>query len=69
MASDLTALQNQVAQNTAVEQSAITLITGLATQIADLKNDPAALQALADQLNTSAASLSAAVAANTPAGP
>ncbi len=69
MASDLSALSAQVAQNTTVEESAVTLITGLAAQIADLKNDPAALQALADSLNKSATDLSAAVAANTPAAP
>ena len=67
MASDLTTLQAQVEKNTTVEESAVTLITGLAAQIASLKNDPAALQALADSLNKSATDLSDAVAANTPA--
>ncbi len=66
---ELDALSAQVAQNTTVEESAVTLINGLAAQIASLKNDPAALQALADSLNKSATDLSAAVAANTPAAP
>lgn len=69
MASDLTALQAQVAQNTTIEESAVTLINGLAQQIADLKNDPAALQALADSLNGSATDLSNAITANTPPPP
>jgi hypothetical protein len=64
MASDLQALTDQVNASIGVEQSAITLIQGLAADIASLKNDPAALQALADQLKTSAANLSAAITAN-----
>lgn len=64
MASDLSVIQAQVEKTIGVEQSAITLIQGLAAQIADLKNDPAALQALADQLSASADALSSAVAAN-----
>jgi uncharacterized phage infection (PIP) family protein YhgE len=65
---DLTA---QVAANTSLEQSAITLIQGLAKQIADAvsNNDSSALQALSSQLNSSAAALAAAVTANTPPVP
>ena len=62
---DLSSLQAQVQQSTEVEQSAITLIEGLAVQIESLKTDPAALQGLADQLRGSAQDLAAAVAANT----
>lgn len=69
VASDLDALTAQVAANTTVEQSAITLINGLAAQIASLKNDPAAIAALAAKLQTSAAALSAAITANTPPPP
>ncbi len=58
-------LQAQVTQNTQVEQSAIVLIQGLAAQIAANATDPAKIQALADQLNTSATALAAAVTANT----
>ncbi len=65
MASDLDALTLQVQKNADVEESAVTLIKGLADQIAALKNDPAALQALADKLSGSATDLAAAVAANT----
>ena len=66
---DLTALTAQVANNTTVEASAVTLIQGLAAQIGAAGTDPVALQALQDQLNTSATALAAAVAANTPATP
>lgn len=65
---DLTA---QVAQNVTVEGSAITLIQGLASQLAALSAaggaTPAQLTALSQQLNTSATPLAAAITANTPA--
>lgn len=64
---DLSGLTAQVTANTDVEASAVTLLNGLAAQIAQLKTDPAALQALSDQLKNSADSLSAAIVANTPA--
>jgi hypothetical protein len=63
----LTELQTQVTESIGVEQSAITLIQGLAAKIQELINsgsDPAALQALVDELNTSEQALSGAVAAN-----
>lgn len=66
---DLTSLQNQVAQNTSVEESAVTLINGLASQLAAAGTDPAKLQALQDSLQASASDLAKAVAANTPAAP
>ena len=66
---DLTALTTQVEQNTAVEASAVTLIQGLAKQIADSATDPAAIAALASKLNASATALAAAITANTPAVP
>lgn len=66
---DLAGLKAEVERNTAVDQSAITLLNGLAAQIESLKTDPAALQALADQLKASSNDLAAAVAANTPASP
>jgi hypothetical protein len=62
-------LTAQVAQNTTIEASAITLIQGLAAQIAAAGTDPAALAALQASLNASATSLAAAIAANTPAAP
>ncbi len=67
MAVDLSALQAEVEQQTAVVQSAITLINGLAQQLRDAAGDPAAVQALADQLDASTQALADAVAANTPA--
>jgi hypothetical protein len=66
---DLTALTAQVAQNTSVEASAVTLIQGLAAQITAAGTDPVALATLTSQLNASAAALSAAITANTPAAP
>lgn len=65
MSAELDALTAAVARDVEVETSAITLINGLAAQIVALKNDPVALQALADSLTTSADALAAAVAANT----
>ncbi len=69
MSTELDALAAQVKANTDLEESAVTLITGLADQLKSAAADPAAVQALADQLKTSAASLAAAVSANTPAAP
>jgi hypothetical protein len=73
MALDITALQTAVANETTVEQSAITLMTGLAAKISALiassgnTVDPVALQAIVDGINQNQAALAAAVAANTPA--
>jgi alanyl-tRNA synthetase len=61
-------LTEQVRQNTNVEQSAVTLIQGIAQKLQDAvsNNDSAALQQLAGQLSSSSAALAAAIAANTP---
>ena len=67
MADDLANLQAQVQANTDVESSAITLIQGIAAQLAAAKNDPVRIQALSTQLKTSADALGAAIVANTPA--
>jgi hypothetical protein len=64
---DLTSLQQQVAENTQVETSAVTLIKGIADRLKAAGTDPVALQTLQDQLHASAAALAAAIAANTPA--
>jgi chromosome segregation ATPase len=69
MSTQLDVLQAQVEKNTTIEESAVVLINGLAAQITALKNDPAALQALADSLNASSTDLSNAIQANTPAPP
>ena len=60
-------LQQKVNAETSVEQSAITLMQGLSEQLKAAQNDPAKIQALADQLDANQAALAAAVAANTPA--
>jgi chromosome segregation ATPase len=71
MALSLTALQTAVAQETTVEQSAITLIKGLASQIQTLIDqsqntvDPVALQTIVTNMTNSQLALAAAVAANT----
>lgn len=66
----LTDLQNQVAAEQTVEQSAITLITNLAGQVAAANGvSPAAVEAVVAQIQSNAAALAAAVAANTPAAP
>lgn len=69
MSAALDSLTAQVAQNTTVEESAVTLINGLAAQITAAGTDPVALAALTTNLNKSASDLAAAVAANTPATP
>lgn len=69
MSKELDDLTAQVAANTQVEQSAVTLIQGIAAQLAAAGTDPVKLQALHDQLKSSADALAAAVAANTPAAP
>jgi hypothetical protein len=67
---DLTA---QVTADTTVEASAVTLINGIAAQLAALVAagtvTPEAVTALSNQLKTSADALSAAITANTPTSP
>jgi hypothetical protein len=69
MAADLDTLKASVQQTTDLEQSAITLITGLAEALraAQAANDPAALQSIIDTMDTQAAALAQAISANTPA--
>lgn len=66
---DLDNITAEVNENTSVVQSAITLLGNLSALITSLKNDPAALQALANQLDANSQQLAAAVVANTPAAP
>jgi hypothetical protein len=66
---DIDRLKAEVAENTAVVDSAIVLITGMADKIRELADDPVELAALADELDASAAKLGAAVAENTPTPP
>lgn len=67
MATDLNSLRAEVERNTEVDQSAITLLNGLSQQLAEIKNDPQAVQELSDQLRNSSDQLAQAVTANTPA--
>jgi hypothetical protein len=69
ISANLQALMTQVAQNTSVEGSAVTLIQGLVAEINNAvgSGDDAALPALTASLSQSATALAAAVAANTPA--
>lgn len=69
MSAELVALQAEVAETAGVVDSAVVLINGLAAQIVELKDDPAALVALAAELSTKTDQLAAAVAANTPPAP
>lgn len=67
MAADLSGLTAAVNANTTVEGSAITLIQQIADQLRNSSGDQAAVDALATQLQSSAAALAAAVTANTSA--
>ena len=67
MSQELDSLTQEVHANSAVVDSAITLINGLAARIEDLKDDPTQMQALADELRAKSVALGEAVKANTPA--
>lgn len=67
MSAELDALTQRVHQNTTVIQGAIELINGIADRIRAAGTDPAALQALTDELEQQDNALASAVAANTPA--
>lgn len=66
---DFTALSKQVQTTIDVETSAKTLLDGLAAQLQQIKNDPAAVQAFVDKLQQSSSALAADIVANTPAAP
>ena len=59
-------LEREVMEIGTVVDSAVNLISGLAAEILRLKDDPAALEALASSLDGKANELAAAVSANTP---
>jgi hypothetical protein len=69
MTPQLQALTDKVTEMETVEASASALIVNLAAAFVAVKDDPAAIQALADRVTAADASLSAAVIANTPAAP
>jgi pyridoxine 5'-phosphate synthase PdxJ len=68
MSKEMEDLKAAVEASITVEESAIQLITSLAAQITAAANDPAAIEAIAAELNEKAAALAAAVTANTTAG-
>jgi hypothetical protein len=64
-------IQAAVAAEKTVEDSVITLLGQISQQLKDAiaANDPAAMQAVVDQIDANAKALSDAVTANTPASP
>lgn len=62
-------LEADVAAETTVMQSAITLLQGLKAALDAAGTDPVKLAALADQMEGNATALAAAVAQNTPGAP
>jgi hypothetical protein len=67
MATTLDTLTSDVAAETTVEQSAITLLQGLKASLDAAGTDPAKLAALSTQIESNTAGLAAAITANTPA--
>lgn len=64
MSVELDRLTTEVAETKTAVDSAITLIDGLAQRLRDVANDPAAITALADELDAQQAKIAAAVVAN-----
>lgn len=62
---DLSTLSADVANETTVDQSVVTLIGNLAAQITAAGTDPVALKALTDTMEANAANLASVVSANT----
>jgi hypothetical protein len=62
-------LKASVQKNTDAEASVIALLKGISQQLKDAQaaNDPAAIQAVIDQIDANTAAAAAAVVANTPA--
>lgn len=62
-------LTASVQRNTDVDESVLTLIAGISQQLKDAQaaNDPAAIQAVIDQLDANTKRMADAVTANTPA--
>jgi methyl-accepting chemotaxis protein len=65
MASAMTELKNAVEEQSTVVDSVLTLVSTLAEQIRDAKDDPEEIQKLADQLEKNTQKLSEAVVVNT----
>lgn len=64
---DFTNVRREVSETRDVMQSAAALIRNISQQLRDVATDPAAIQDLADQLDSSQQDLAAAIAENTPA--
>jgi uncharacterized coiled-coil protein SlyX len=64
-------LRAKVSEQRTVVDSAVQLLKGLHTKLTDAisANDPAAIQAVADEIGANTTSLSQAVVENTPATP
>jgi uncharacterized protein (UPF0264 family) len=69
MSAELDALTASVAKIKSADDSIIALVKGLADQLRANANDPAAINALAAELDAESAAVADAVAANTPAAP
>lgn len=67
MSDALTTLVEEVAENTSVTQSAITLLQGLKAKLDAAGTDPVKLKELSDSLDASNKALADAVTKNTPA--
>lgn len=67
MTAELQRLTATVTKLTNADDSMIALFKGLSAQLTAAKEDPAAVQLIADNLDAEAAKVSAAVLANTPA--
>jgi uncharacterized protein YoxC len=65
MSAEVDRLKASVAQLATVDQSVMTLLRGMSDQIRTLKQDPAALTALADEVDARVKELGDAVTANT----
>ena len=65
MSAALDKLTSEVTEMSTAVDSAVTLIGGLADQIRELRDDPAKLDALADELDRKQTAIAEAVAANT----
>lgn len=62
-------LKAKVDAQTTVIKSAETLLGQLAQMLRDAANDPAKVQAIADELDANTSELAASIQANTPAAP
>lgn len=69
MPQDISGLENEVAEEVTIMDSATALINGFADRLRDAGTDPAKLAKLQSDLDTKGNALAEAVAANTPAAP